>query len=194
VGRRRFPEHKPRKVRKNLPPDPPNEGETLSDCVAKVRDLLRKLVAFGAFAAVLLLLVAPDIAPAAGKTGQTALLETINSVRRAHGLAPLRIDPTLTDAARFHTLDMLRRDYFAHGDFANRMTRFRAAGPTVGENLAWESGGSSAQFLVDAWLASPDHRANLLRPGFRRIGIGLARGSFLGHANTTVVTTDFGGN
>jgi uncharacterized protein YkwD len=156
--------------------------------------LLRKLVGFGAFAAVLLLLVAPAIAPAAGKTGQTALLETINSVRRAHGLAPLRIDATLNDAARFHTLDMLRNDYFAHGDFASRMVRFGARGPTVGENLAWESGGSSAQFLVDAWLASPDHRANLLRPGFRRIGIGLARGSFLGHPDTTVVTTDFGGS
>jgi uncharacterized protein YkwD len=159
-----------------------------------VRDLLRKLGGFSAFAAVLLLLVAPEIAPAAAKTGQTALLETINSVRRSHGLAPLRMDPTLTSAARFHTEDMLRRGYFAHGDFANRMVRFRAVGPTVGENLAWESPDSSAQFLVDAWLASPDHRANLLRPGFRRIGIGLARGSFLGHPDTTVVTTDFGGS
>jgi uncharacterized protein YkwD len=141
-----------------------------------------------------LFLVVPGVAPAAGTTRQMVLLETINAVRRAHGLAPLRIDPSLTDAARFHTLDMLRRDYFAHGDFANRMVRFRAHGPTVGENLAWDSGSGSARVLVDAWLASPDHRANLLRPGFRRIGIGLARGSFLGHPDTTVVTTDFGGS
>jgi uncharacterized protein YkwD len=165
----------------------------LSDCVARVRALLRKLVGFGAFAAALLILLAPGTASAAGKTGQTALLDTINAVRRAHGLAPLRIDPTLTDAARFHTLDMLRRDYFAHGDFAGRMVRFGARGPTVGENLAWDSGTATARVVVDAWLASPDHRANLLRPGFRRIGIGLARGSFLGHPATTVVTTDFGG-
>jgi uncharacterized protein YkwD len=159
-----------------------------------VRALLRKLVVCGAFAAVLLFLVTPGVPSAAVKTGQSALLETINAVRRAHGLAPLRIDPTLTDAARFHTLDMLRRDYFAHGDFYERMVHFGAVGPTVGENLAWDSGSGSARFLVDAWLASPDHRANLLRPGFRRIGIGLARGTFLGHPETTVVTTDFGGS
>jgi uncharacterized protein YkwD len=159
-----------------------------------VRALLGKLAGLGAFAAVLLILFAPGTAAAAGKTGQSALLETINAVRRAHGLAPLRIDPTLTDAARFHTLDMLRRDYFAHGDFAERMVHFGAVGPTVGENLAWDSGAASARELVDAWLASPDHRANLLRPGFRRIGIGLAKGSFLGHPATTVVTTDFGGS
>ena len=43
------------------------------------------------------------------------------------------------------------------------------------------------------WLASPEHRANLLRPGYARIGIGLVRGSFLGNGGATVVTADFAG-
>ena len=89
---------------------------------------------------------------------------------------------------------MLRRDYFAHGDFAERMVRFHAVGPTVGENLAWDAGAASARFFVSAWLASPEHRANLLRPGYSRIGIGVAEGSFLGNPATTVVTTDFAGS
>jgi uncharacterized protein YkwD len=160
-----------------------------------VPELLRKLVPFGAFAASLALLVGSSSALAAGTTPtETALLRAINTVRHAHGLQPLRLDPTLAGAARFHTLDMLQRDYFAHGDFAGRMVRFHAVGPTVGENLAWDSGAATAQFFVSAWLASPDHRANLLRRGYRRIGIGVAEGSFLGNPTTIVVTTDFAGS
>jgi uncharacterized protein YkwD len=169
----------------------------MSGRAGKVGRLSRKLVLLGALAATLVLLLLPGTATSATRRSLSppaALLRAINAARRAYGLAPLRIDRMLTDAARSHTLDMIRRDYFAHGDFAQRLTRFGAVGPTIGENLAWDAGPATPGFLVDAWLASPDHRANLLRPGFRRIGIGLARASFLGHAATTVVTTDFAGS
>jgi uncharacterized protein YkwD len=43
------------------------------------------------------------------------------------------------------------------------------------------------------WLASPPHRANLLRPGFRTVGVGVARGTFQGYAGALLVTTDFAG-
>jgi uncharacterized protein YkwD len=43
------------------------------------------------------------------------------------------------------------------------------------------------------WLASPSHRANLLRPGFTRVGLAASVGAFDGHADVTVVTADFGG-
>jgi uncharacterized protein YkwD len=46
---------------------------------------------------------------------------------------------------------------------------------------------------VKMWLASPGHRANLLRPGYDRIGLGLGAGSFHGIAGATVVTADFAG-
>jgi uncharacterized protein YkwD len=43
------------------------------------------------------------------------------------------------------------------------------------------------------WLASPGHRANLLKPSYRRIGLGIARGPFQGQPAASVVTADFGG-
>lgn len=106
----------------------------------------------------------------------------------------MRLDPTLTQAARAHTSDMLRRDYFAHGNFPGRMAAFHVAMRTAGENLAWGSGpyGRAAE-VVQEWLASPEHRANLLAAGYSRIGIGLARGTFLGTGGATVVTADFAG-
>ena len=67
-----------------------------------------------------------------------------------------------------------------------------ARGPVFGENLAWGTG-VTAQWVVDRWLASPSHRAVLLRPGFRRVGIGIAFGAFAGHGSAAVVTADFAG-
>ena len=83
---------------------------------------------------------------------------------------------------------------FAHGDFHNRMVSFHVRGPQAGENLAWGSGYySQSSTIIAEWLASPEHRANLLSSGFSRIGIGVARGSFLGTAGATIVTADFAG-
>jgi uncharacterized protein YkwD len=136
---------------------------------------------------------------AAGATGLTSseasLLREVNHVRAAHGLGALRYDATLTRAARFHTREMTLADDFAHGDFAARMSRFRVAGLSMGENLAWGSGPfGTPRGIVDAWLASPGHRANLLRPGFSRIGLGELRTRFLGADDATVVTADFAGS
>lgn len=118
----------------------------------------------------------------------------MNAARAAHGLRPLHADATLRTAARAHSVDMLRSDYFAHGDFPGRMATFHVRGPVAGENLAWGSGPyGQTQAIVQEWLASPEHRANLLRPGFSRIGIGIVRGTFLGNAGATVVTADFAG-
>ena len=60
-----------------------------------------------------------------------------------------------------------------------------------GEDLAW--GPPSAAWVVSQWLASPEHRSILLRPGFRRVGIGALRGSFSGMSGALVVTADFAG-
>jgi uncharacterized protein YkwD len=89
---------------------------------------------------------------------------------------------------------MLRHNYFAHRNFAGRMAAFHVHGPTAGENLAWGTGPyAQVGTIVKEWLASPEHRANLLRPGYARIGIGLVHGSFLGSGGATVVTADFAG-
>lgn len=139
------------------------------------------------------------LAPAAGAATKastaTTLLQAVNHTRAAHGLRALRIDTRLVRAARSHSLEMLRGNYFAHGDFHGRMVAFHVQGPTAGENLAWGNGsyGTPAKVIAE-WLASPEHRANLLRPGWTRIGIGLARGTFLGNGGSTVVTADFAGH
>jgi uncharacterized protein YkwD len=116
----------------------------------------------------------------------------MNTVRTSRGLAPLRLDVRLLRAARGHSADMMHRQYFAHGAVAARALAQRARGPVYGEDLAWGTG-VTAQSVVKNWLASPRHRAVLLRPGFRRIGIGIAFGTFVGHGGAAVVTADFAG-
>jgi uncharacterized protein YkwD len=147
------------------------------------------------FAAVFVALAVAPLAMARGLTpAGTSLLRAVNAARVAHHLRPLRADATLARAARSHSQDMLAHGYFAHGAFTSRMAAFHARGPLVGENLAWGVGSyASPATIVREWLASPEHRRNLLRPGFVRIGIGEAVGSFQGHGGAIVVTADFAG-
>jgi uncharacterized protein YkwD len=89
---------------------------------------------------------------------------------------------------------MLRTDTFFHGAFAARIRRVGVRAPLIGENLAWGVGRlSRARSIVRMWLASPGHRANLLDPGFRLVGVGAVRGNFGGHPDALMVTTDFAG-
>lgn len=139
-------------------------------------------------------LILTTAAQARGLSGSEAsLLSTMNSVRKSHGLAPLRVDYRLVRAARGHSADMMRRQYFAHGSVAGRAVAAGARGPMFGEDLAWATS-LTAQSVVDRWLASPSHRAVLLRPGFRRVGIGIVFGTFIGHGGAGVVTADFAGH
>jgi uncharacterized protein YkwD len=136
-----------------------------------------------------MLLFSPGVAG-----GSPPLLSAINETRAAHGLEPLRLDPRLQRAALAHSSDMVRRNYFAHGRLVPRLARFGVRARRVGENLAWGVGsGADARHVVRSWLASPRHRANLLRPGFRRVGLGVRSGAFAGHGNALVITADFAG-
>ena len=133
--------------------------------------------------------------PAGGSSpSPTSLLGAMNEVRTAHGLRPLRADARLERAAQAHSADMIRRRYFAHGRVAARLTRYGARGRRFGENLAWAAGeAADARTIVRLWLTSRRHRANLLRPGFRRVGIGALTGPFAGHGSALVITADFAG-
>jgi uncharacterized protein YkwD len=118
----------------------------------------------------------------------------MNSARHAHGLAALRIDRRLQRTACGHSLAMLRTGTFSHGAFAARIRRAGVRARRVGENLAWGVGAlAQAPSIVSLWLASPEHRANLLRPGYRTVGVGIRVGTFEGHAGASVITTDFAG-
>lgn len=130
----------------------------------------------------------PPVGPA------QAVLDEMNSVRAQYGLPPLRRDIRLARAARSHVVDLLQTNTFGHGDFAGRLRRFGASGPLFGENLAWGTGRrGSPTGVVRAWLKSPPHRTILLRPGWRRVGVGVAVGSFAGWRSARIVAADFAG-
>jgi uncharacterized protein YkwD len=158
-----------------------------------VRRKTQVLIAFAAGFSVLL--TAAGALAQTRSTTEIGLLRAVNETRTAHGLRPLSLDPTLTRAALAHSTEMLQGGYFAHGNLHGRMVAFHVRGPFVGENLAWGNGTfASPSTVISEWLRSPEHRANLLRPGFTRIGIGTTQGSFLGAGSATVMTADFAGH
>ncbi len=94
---------------------------------------------------------------------------------------------------------MIRRDYFSHNTkgrnegACERLRRYGYRWRLCGENIAWGSGSKgSPNSRFQAWMNSPGHRANILKRGFREVGIGAARGTFQRHSNVTMWTVDFG--
>ena len=63
-------------------------------------------------------------------------MSALNRARREHGLPALRYSDSLHRAARAHSMDMVRRGYFAHGPFARRLSAFGVRAPLVGDVLA----------------------------------------------------------
>jgi uncharacterized protein YkwD len=92
---------------------------------------------------------------------------------------------------------MLRRRFFAHMNLAGptlkqRLSRGRYRGRPAGENIGFDSLGT-AQRLMNAWMASPPHRANILSRRFRFAGIGLLPGKpIAGRDPGATYTVNFG--
>jgi uncharacterized protein YkwD len=160
----------------------------------------RKAVGLAAGICVALLMTgAPASAdPATRRSGDLVYTEhlfllAINETRAEHGIGRVSLDVGLLGAARFHSDDMVQRDYFKHGAlWWRRLERFGIDRGAVGEILAWDAQlDGSVPMLVQMWLQSPEHRAVLLSPVYRCVGIGVAVGSFRGFPNAVVVTADF---
>jgi uncharacterized protein YkwD len=123
------------------------------------------------------------------------VVKLVNRIRAHHGLRKLRASRTLAHAASDHTGDMLSADYLSHDSrdgtpMATRVRRYTGA-RWVGENIAVTSRRRGvARRVVRMWMASPGHRAVLLSPKSRRIGVGRERGR-LGGAAYSVFTVDF---
>lgn len=121
----------------------------------------------------------PTPAPAPpGIAGQVVAL--VNSERAAAGCGPLKEDAQLRAAAQGHSDDMAKRDYFSHTspDGTDAGQRTTAAGyrwSTYGENIA--KGQQTAQSVMEAWMKSPGHRANILNCSFKDIGVGIHQGA-----------------
>lgn len=114
---------------------------------------------------------------------RTTTLCLINAERTQRLLQPLSSESRLQRAAELHSADMARRHFVGHRNPDGVMpnTRiYRQGYPEVlvGENLGWGVPRLASPFrMVQAWMHSPGHRANILRPGFREIGIGFADGA-----------------
>ena len=120
---------------------------------------------------------------------EARMLQLVNEERRAHGLGSLRVDPELTEVARAHSRDMLVRGYFSHvtpdgKDPFDRMRQANVKYLAAGENLAFAPTLPQAH---RALMNSPGHRANILRPAFGRVGIGIMDGGRHGE----MVTQEF---
>jgi uncharacterized protein YkwD len=125
-----------------------------------------------------------------------ATLCLLNKIRRAHRLPPLSSSVRLRAAAWRHSRDMVRHKYFDHGAYIERIMRTGylagARSWRVGENIAWGGGDrQTPAAIVDMWMHSAPHRANILTASFREIGVGIALGTPTRYAGGTY-TTDFG--
>ena len=105
---------------------------------------------------------------------------------------PLMMDPQLRCAARLHSQDMVDRDFFAHTnpDGESPWDRIEKTGyggyQTAGENIA--AGSGTAAGVVDQWMNSDGHCANIMKPAFNELGVGYYPGGDYGHVWTQVFT------
>jgi uncharacterized protein YkwD len=109
---------------------------------------------------------------------EARMLELVNQEREKQGLRPLRADPEAAEVARAHSRDMFARGYFSHvtpegSDPFARMRRGGVRFVLAGENLALAP---TLELAHRGLMNSPGHRANILRPGFGRVGIGILDG------------------
>jgi uncharacterized protein YkwD len=122
----------------------------------------------------------------------------VNATRAQHGLRPLRISPLLDRSALLKAEAIRTCGSFSHTPCGAPFSRtFQQAGyrlASIGENLAWATGGLAApQSIVNAWLASPGHRANLLSGRWRDAGVAVVNApSFAGQRNVRIWVLEFG--
>jgi uncharacterized protein YkwD len=114
-----------------------------------------------------------------------AVLCLVNGIRSTRGLNRLRVQRQLAVAAVAHSRDMVVRKYFGHtgpagDDLGSRLRRsgYFESHPrsAANEAIAWGTE-ASARVLVDALMASPDHRSMVLNPSARQIGLGMTLGA-----------------
>jgi uncharacterized protein YkwD len=130
--------------------------------------------------------------PSREATMEAEVVRLVNVERAKKNDCPaLTVDDRLTAAARKHSADMAARDYFDHTtpegvDFATRISDEGYRWSGAAENIA--KGQRDAAAVMDAWMNSPGHQANILTCGYRNIGVGVAYDAH----NTPLWTQDFG--
>ncbi|MBT2758377.1 SafA/ExsA family spore coat assembly protein [Mesobacillus foraminis] len=124
----------------------------------------------------------PDIS--ATKNIESQVIQLTNQERAKHGLRPLAANWELSRVARYKSADMRDKNYFSHtsptyGSPFTMIKNFGIAYRSAGENIA--AGQRTPQEVVNSWMNSPGHRANILNSSYTHIGVGHASGGSYGH-------------
>ena len=145
-----------------------------------------------------------DVLPTADNVDQirAAVLCLHNQIRQQHNLPLLKENAKLRKAAAGHSADMVDEGYFDHTTPSGTsfVDRILGAGYakrndawTLGENLAWGTGDlSSANGVMQAWMNSAGHKANILKRSYKELGIGIRLGVPTDAGVGATFTADFG--
>ena len=125
------------------------------------------------------------------REAEETLLEMVNQERAIAGLSPLQTDATLSEVARAHGREMFALGFLSHdspttGSAADRLAAAGLTSPLSSENIALAPTAESAH---EGLMNSPAYRANILNPGFTRVGIAALRSADHG----LMVTQEFAG-
>lgn len=118
------------------------------------------------------------------KNVEEEVLSLVNQERSKIGLKPLQMDWELARVARMKSEDMAKKNYFSHtsptyGSPFDMMKQFGISFRTAGENIA--SGQTTPKEVMESWMNSQGHRANILKPDYTHLGVGYYRGGSYGH-------------
>ena len=113
---------------------------------------------------------------------ESEVIRLVNEVRRENGLKALTANWELSRVARYKSQDMLNKGYFSHtsptyGTPFQMIKAFGLSYRTAGENIA--RGYPTPQAVVNGWMNSSGHRANILNASYTQIGVGyVAQGNY----------------
>lgn len=161
-------------------------------------DSLLLIITFMLFTAALFSTVQNNFPMVLGITANISINDLVNLTnqdRAENNVGPLRLNAELSQAATAKAADMFAHDYWAHIDPDTGATPWvfiKNAGYNylyAGENLA--RGYTTAPDVISAWMASPEHRANMLSPNYTDVGFAVATGPLTG-SETVLVVEEFG--
>ena len=115
------------------------------------------------------------------KAMENEVIRLVNIQRQNAGLSALTTNWQLSRTARYKSQDMIDKGYFSHisptyGSPFNMMESFGISFSAAAENIAY--GQNSPQQVMDTWMNSAGHKANILSPSYTQIGVGLAKDKY----------------
>jgi uncharacterized protein YkwD len=170
----------------------PNHSNNLRPKILHHKSLISAIV-FILFLSLLTFTVrrtAPSVLGIATNINAADLLSITNQKRQEQGLAPLALSDTLSKVASAKAKNMFDKDYWAHNapDGTTPWVFYQRANYNylyAGENLAKDFNDSKG--VVDAWMASPSHRENMLSNRYAEVGFAVVNGTLNGLETTLVV-------